>query len=236
MSTTEPGPQERPKERAERKRAAWGTPAPEEPRLQASAAIAVAAVLYLTLPGKYTLGPGWIFPALEVIVLLVLTLGLPRRLGLDHLTRPVAIGLIAIVNIANLTSLALLVQRLLHGKHTVGPELLYSAISIWVTNVIVFALWYWELDRGGPEARCRATHPQPDFLFPQMVTPGAAPAGWSPVFVDYLYVAFTNATAFSPTDTMPLTAWAKSLMLVESIVSLLTITLVAARAINILTP
>jgi uncharacterized membrane protein len=98
----------------------------------------------------------------------------------------------------------------------------------------VFALWYWELDRGGPEARRTKKHPEPDFLFPQMMTPGCSIVGWTPGFVDYLYVAFTNATAFSPTDTMPLTPFAKSLMLVQSIVSLATITLVAARAVNIL--
>ncbi|MBV9547646.1 MAG: hypothetical protein JOY61_25010, partial [Chloroflexi bacterium] len=109
-----------------------------------------------------------------------------------------------------------------------------SAMQIWLTNVIVFGLWYWELDRGGPSARVRADHREPDFLFPQMITPAVAPADWYPRFWDYLYVAFTNATAFSPTDTMPLTVVAKSLMTIQSIVSLLTVALVAARAVNIL--
>jgi hypothetical protein len=107
-------------------------------------------------------------------------------------------------------------------------------VQIWLTNVIVFGLWYWDLDRGGPIERRRIHHRQPDFLFPQMVTPGAAPEPWCPHFVDYLYVSFTNATAFSPTDTMPLTAWAKLLMMVQSLASLLTVVLVAARAVNIL--
>lgn len=100
--------------------------------------------------------------------------------------------------------------------------------------MLVFALWYWELDRGGPGARLRADHRHPDFLFPQMITPACAVAPWSPGFVDYLYVSFTTATAFSPTDTMPLTAWAKILMVTQSLASLLTVVLVAARAVNIL--
>jgi uncharacterized membrane protein len=226
-------PSERSPERPRRPRAAWGRPAASEPRWQARLAIVVAALLYLTLPSRYTLGPVWLFPSLEMLVLVVLIVGIPTRLG-QTWTRVVAIGLIAILNLANFVSLALLVERLLHGKNVLGTELLYSSISIWVTNVIVFALWYWELDRGGPDERRRANHPEPDFLFPQMVTPGCALESWTPVFVDYLYVAFTNATAFSPTDTMPLTPWAKMLMLVQSVVSLLTITLVAARAVNIL--
>jgi hypothetical protein len=100
--------------------------------------------------------------------------------------------------------------------------------------VIVFGLWYWELDRGGPSARHDPHHREPDFLFPQMATPGSARPDWAPGFLDYLYVSFTNATAFSPTDTMPLTPLAKSLMAVQSAASLLTVALVAARAVNIL--
>ena len=113
-------------------------------------------------------------------------------------------------------------------------ELIFAAMQIWMTNVIVFGLWYWELDRGGPSARCRTSHREPDFLFPQMSTPAAAPPDWAPMFVDYLYVAFTNATAFSPTDTLPLTTWAKVLMAVQALASLLTVALVAGRAVNIL--
>jgi hypothetical protein len=106
-------------------------------------------------------------------------------------------------------------------------------VPIWLTNVIVFGLWYWELDRGGVAARLRQNHRRPDFLFPQMSTPGSAP-GWTPDFMDYLYTSFTNATAFSPTDTMPLTAWAKLLMMVQSLASLRTVALVISRAVNIL--
>ncbi len=146
--------------------------------------------------------------------------------------------LIALVNAANVISLILLVHDLLQGKANgkaiVGPQLLFSSLLIWLTNVLVFALWYWELDRGGPDERSHPDHRQPDFLFPQMATPQCTHATWSPSFMDYLYVSFTNATAFSPTDTMPLAPWAKALMLVQALASLLTIALVAARAVNIL--
>jgi len=221
------------KERSPRRRAAWGEPTANEPRWQARIAIIVSALLYLTLPSKYALGPIWLFPALEGAVLIVLLLGIPSRLG-QRWARGVAVALIALIMLANNVSLVFLVQNIVQGGKITGRELLYSSIAIWLTNVIVFALWYWELDRGGPDARRLRNHPEPDFLFPQMVTPGCSIVGWTPVFLDYLYVAFTNATAFSPTDTMPLTPWAKMLMLVQSAVSLATVTLVAARAVNIL--
>jgi hypothetical protein len=148
--------------------------------------------------------------------------------------RIASLGLIAVVNAANVASLVLLVNSLLNGGASGGTLLVFAAMQIWLTNVIVFGLWYWELDRGGPSARCHEQHREPDFLFPQMTLPAAAPADWTPRFLDYLYVAFTNATAFSPTDTMPLTMWAKILMAVQSLASLLTVALVAARAVNIL--
>jgi uncharacterized membrane protein len=100
--------------------------------------------------------------------------------------------------------------------------------------VIIFALWYWEFDRGGPVSRAHAHRPYPDFLFPQMSTPDMAPSEWEPRFVDYLYLSFTNATAFSPTDVMPLSRWAKLTMLAQSAVSLITVALVIARAVNVL--
>jgi hypothetical protein len=149
--------------------------------------------------------------------------------------RWVATCLIAVINAANVASLALLVNFLTTRSSTLtGPELLSSSASIWFTNIIVFSLWYWELDRGGPHRRVTSKTRHPDFLFPQMVTPACAENGWSPRFLDYLFVSFTNATAFSPTDTMPLTPVAKSLFLVQSVTSLLTVVLVAARAVNIL--
>lgn len=224
--------------------AAWGAPAHVEPRWPASLAVLVALALYIALPDRLTLpfGPTslrpferWFMPVLEMALLLPLSLAAPRR----HRNEPPwarlgAIGLIAVVNLANVISLGLLVESLLHGSKATGTQLVFEAINIWLTNVIVFALWYWELDRGGPDDRSSPRHRQPDFLFPQMVTPGCTSGAWSPGFLDYLYLAFTNATAFSPTDTMPLTPLAKMLMLVQSAASLLTVALVAGRAVNIL--
>ena len=113
--------------------------------------------------------------------------------------------------------------------------MLVDALNIWVTNIIIYALWYWNIDRGGPPRSGFSDSVAADFLFPQMTLSTPRAANWAPGFIDYLYLSFTNATAFSPTDTMPLTARAKILMTVEAIVSLLTVVLVAARAVNILT-
>src|SRR5580692_9870069 len=119
---------------------------------------------------------------------------------------------LALINMANLVSLGYLVNALVATHPAGGKELIYSGAPVWITNIIVFALWYWELDRGGPSARIGA-HRAPDFLFPQMTARGVAIGDWSPGFLDYLYTSFTNVTAFSPTDTMPLSPWAKVLMM-----------------------
>jgi len=218
--------------------AAWGAPTPWEPYWPATVATLAILCLYAALPEDLTFGPTWIVPVLALTLLVPLSLARLRRARLEQ-WRPVALALIAVINAANVISLGLLVHALLrggtvHGVKVVGGALLLAAIAIWLTNALVFALWYWELDRGGPDARRRPRHRRPDFLFPQMVTPACAERGWTPGFVDYLYVSFTNATAFSPTDTMPLTPWAKLLMLAQSLASLLTVALVAARAVNIL--
>lgn len=216
----------------------WGTVAASEPRWPASLAIVIVAALNLVLPGKFTLGPQWLFPALEMSLVIPLSIAAPRRKPTEPRWEQVAgVILIALANLANVASLVLLIHQLIFdAKDVTGKELLYSSVAIWLTNVVVFALWYWELDRGGPDDRMRADHGPPDFLFPQMVTPGCAAGNWSPAFFDYLYLSFTNATAFSPTDTMPLTVPAKFLMLVSSLASLATIAIVASRAINILGP
>ena len=220
-------------------RAAWGLPAHREPRWPASAAVLAALILNWPLPGKFTLVPNWLLAALELALLIPLTIAEPnRRQGEPIWQRLGAVALIALVNAANVASLVLLVQDLLqgkvNGKPIIATSLLVSALLIWLTNVLVFALWYWELDRGGPDERSHPAHRQPDFLFPQMTTPHCTHSEWAPTFMDYLYVSLTNATAFSPTDTMPLTPWAKALMAVQALTSLLTIALVAARAVNIL--
>jgi len=146
-----------------------------------------------------------------------------------------AVILIAIISLANIASLILVISDLF-GRHAVsGKDLILSGLEIFLTNIIIFGLWYWELDSGGHIGQ-GSDVPPVDFLFPQMSErTGNEHKKWSPTFLDYLYVSVTNATAFSPTDTMPLTHRAKSLMSLQSLVSLITVALVAARAVNILT-
>jgi uncharacterized membrane protein len=207
-----------------------------EPRWPASLAVAVALALYVVLPDQLIIRPRWLIPALEGALIVPLTLTRPyRRADEERIVRVLAVGLIALINLANVVSVGLLVQKLLAGTAAKGRILVYSAAAIWLTNIIVFSLWFWELDRGGPGVRATRHGRNPDFLYPQMVNPELGPPGWRPGFIDYLYVSFTNAAAFSPTDTMPLTSWAKVLMTTESLVSLVTVVVVAARAVNILT-
>jgi hypothetical protein len=201
----------------------------------ASIAVLVTAALQLTLLEKLTLGPFWLSPILELALLIPLIVIVPRRHPEQARGwRSVAIGLIALINLSNFVSLGLLLHFLLIGDNTSGGQLLFDAVKIWVTNVLVFALWYWELDRGGPHRRGHESERHPDFAFAQMTSSQLAPAHWQPVFLDYLFVSFTNGSAFSPTDTLPLTIRAKLLMMVQAITSLLTIALIAGRAVNIL--
>ena len=171
----------------------------------------------------------------EIVLLGALALAIPRR-HLERLghRRNAAILLIAVITAANLVTLAALIGSLVNGHELSGGELLLKGITIWGTNVIAFGLWFWELDGGGPIRRRRANTTPLDFQFPQQENPGLAAPGWHPRLFDYVYVAFTNAIAFSPTDAMPLSQRAKLLMLVESATSALTVLLVAARAVNIL--
>jgi len=197
--------------------------------------VLVTIVLYVALPAKLTVGPRWLVPALEGALLIGLVISTPY---LHHTQSPfhrrLTIGLIAIVTAANFTAEGLLINNLLKGGASGGRTLVMSAAAIWFTNVAVFGLWFWEIDRGGPHMRTAPKARAPDFLFPQMNAGGSIERGWHPAFLDYLYVAFTNASAFSPTDAMPLTVRIKALMLAESIASFLTVGLVAARAVNIL--
>jgi len=214
---------------------AWGVPSAERSLWPARIAVMAAIALYLVLPQRLVPGPRWVVPALEGAVLLVLsTTRRHSTIEESPKRRALATLLVGIVTVANLINLGMLVRELVGGRVNNGRELIFAASAIWLTNVIAFALWYWQLDRGGPLARHNPNHREPDFLFPQMAAPGSAPPTWAPSFIDYFYVSFTNATAFSPTDTMPLTVTAKALMTAQSGASLLTIALVAARAVNIL--
>ncbi len=201
----------------------------------AQLAVLAAIALQLFLPERLTFGPTWLLPALEAGLLVGLSLASPRRLEGEHpVRRGLALGMTALVSAANVFSLALLSHDLLHHGVKNARELIISGVLIWLTNVLIFGLWYWETDRGGPGKRAAGRDEQPDFLFPQMSDDRIEPLDWRPQFVDYLYVSLTNATAFSPTDTMPLTPQAKLIMGGQSLVSLVTIGLVVARAVNIL--
>ena len=192
------------------------------------------AALYLLLPEGLSLGPGVIFPIVAVLAVIPLTVA--DALGRSHPTyRLLALGLLGFTAAANGASLVLLVRELLaRNSHLSGRELLAAALTVWLANLIVFALWFWELDRGGPRARERNDGAPPDFLFPQMTDAKDLMPDWQPAFSDYLYTSSTNATAFSPTDTMPITGAAKLLMSAQSLSSFVLVVLVTARAVNIL--
>jgi uncharacterized membrane protein len=205
-----------------------------DPYIGPQLVVGAAILLQLSLPDKVTIGPAWLLPALEGVLLVGLfTVGQrPTLSGRSKTRRKIAIALIAFVSAANIVSLVLLCRLLVDGSKYSGRGLILAGAVLWLTNVLLFSLWYWELDRGGPIARAEDPA-QPDFQFPQMVTPDLTP-GWEPNLIDYLYVSFTNATAFSPTDAMPLSRRAKSLMALQSLASLVTVGLVVARAVNIL--
>jgi uncharacterized membrane protein len=210
-------------------------PAHSEPHWPAQASVLVAIGLQLLLPERVTAGPTWMLPVCEAVLLIGLTIATPRQLEGEHQgRRRLALALTALVSVANIISLVLLTHQLLHRGITQGRELIVAGALIWVTNVLIFGLWYWETDRGGPGTRAAGRDHAPDFLFPQMSDDRIEPREWRPMFIDYLYVSLTNAAAFSPTDTLPLTATAKSIMGLQSIVSLVTIGLVVSRAVNIL--
>lgn len=203
-----------------------------EPRWPALVALLAVGGLYLALPNSLAIGPPWLVLAL-VGVLLVPTVVSHRR-GHHRANRVLGLGVAGIVTIFMVLSLALLVQAL--PQHTESPiELLESATALWLTNVLVFALWYWHLDAGGPHQRDqRVGHPDGAFLFPQMTLDRAGASSWSPGFVDYLFLAFNTSTALSPTDTAVLSRWAKGLMMLQAAISLAIIVLLAAYAVNIL--
>jgi hypothetical protein len=214
---------------------AWLRPTEGEPRWPVAIAVLTAIVLQLAVPKQLAIPPRWLLPGLEAAIMVMLTVANPRRINVTHKwVRPLSLVLVALATLANMYSAGQLVWRLVHGRESApaGPLLLIGG-GIWLTNVIIFALWYWEFDRGGPAARAQALQPYPDFQFPQMATPDRSHPDWEPTFIDYLYLSFTNATAFSPTDTMPMTRWAKLLMLLQSGVSLATVALVIARAVNV---
>jgi hypothetical protein len=206
-----------------------------EPSWHVQLAVIVAIVLQLALDDRLTVGPKYVIAGLEFLLLISLALFTPKSRHAIRFRHSLAILLIAIVSIANISSLILVVHSLFGTHQVPGKDLIISALAIYLTNIIIFGLWYWELDTSSDRVSSVAAIPI-DFLFPQMNNEVVATStrAWQPTFFDYLYVSITNASAFSPTDTMPLTHRAKLLMSLQSTTSLITIALVAARAVNIL--
>ncbi|MGJ7913869.1 hypothetical protein ACI48D_00125 [Massilia sp. LXY-6] len=217
----------------------------------ARGAILVTAALNAVLINHLTMFPWWLASVVEVALLAPLSVATAwnhsqmRHATSEHhwlrihhhrrMIRRAAIVLTAIITLINFQSLYVVLHALLYGaKGTTGQSLLIDALNIWFTNVVVFALWFWNIDRGGPAVRTFVKQPVADFLFPQMGSDLPGSEEWTPGFFDYVFVSFTNATAFSPTDTLPLTGRVKVLFMVEASASLLTVGLVAARAVNIL--
>lgn len=215
-------------------------PPPEgEPHWPAQLAIMVTIALQVVLPDKLLAGPKWLIPAIEGAMLLILFLAAPQRLEAPHSVRRIlAMTTTAVVSIANAISLVLLARLLLNKGLSSGSQahsLIVAGAEIWLTNVTIFSLWYWEIDRGGPGIRAVGRDGRPDFQFPHMTDEVASLyPGWRPRYPDYLYLSLTNAAAFSPTDTMPLSTQAKLVMGLQSLISLVTLGLVVSRAVNIL--
>ncbi len=222
-------------------------------RWLARAAVVVIVGLQTVIVNDLSFGPWWLGPAVELALLIPLSIGTAwtqrsaARAGTeqewDHVgarrkwARRLAIVMTAVSTVLNFAALFLLTKAIFQGHAGTGRTLLLDAINIWATNVVIFALWFWTLDRGSPSSRGLVLPDRRDFLFTQQQqAPDINPtfADWSPGFMDYVFLAYTNATAFSPADTFPLTVRAKLLMMAESFISLITIALVASRAVGIL--
>jgi uncharacterized membrane protein len=218
-----------------------------EHRLPAVFAVLVGAALYIGLPSNLTFGTRYVVPVLELLLLIPLVAFNPRRFTRETaLSRATSLGLVGVIGAANLVSLVLLVDALLSGDAGAGDgkKLLLAALQVWLTNIIVFGMAYWELDRGGPvkrTQRAREDLPPADFRFSQdenhdsiaeVASSSSEKADWMPALVDYLYISVTNSTAFSPTDTMPLSTRAKVMMSIQSISALIISVLVIAKAVS----
>ena len=209
-----------------------------ERRWPMAAAVVGTIVLQVITPHQGRLTYWWILPVLEVAALVATIIRDPGRI--DRRTRAArraTLVLIVLLTIGTLGGLYVLILDVVdktYAAHVGATALLGRGGALWVTNVVVFSLWFWELDRGGAAERAAGSGIRPSFGFPEDAMPELAPGGWIPRYPDYLYLSFTNATAFSPTDTLPMRTWAKMAMMLESVISLLTAILVIARAINVL--
>jgi hypothetical protein len=218
-------------------------PGGDEPRLEPRwpVALAVSAFILLTVglrvlvPRRESLGPHWVVPTAEIVLLVVLVAAHPATPRERARLRRLSIGLTVLLAASALVSTVVLIYELVTGSKVTSSadSLLASGTLVWVGNALIFGLLYWQLDSGGPLARHRAHRPYPDFAFTQQLSPELAPPGWRPRYVDYFVLGFTTSTAFSPTDVMPMAAWAKLAMAVQSLISLTVVGLVIARAVNV---
>jgi uncharacterized membrane protein len=203
-----------------------------EPRWPAFVAMLAAGGVYLALPSPLSLGPSWLLFA--VIFVLLIPIVESNRRGDFHITRVLVVIANGAITLAMIASLFFLIEGIPHHRDS-PTTLLRGASALWITNVVVFALWYWKMDAGGPLRReARTGRLKSSFLFPQMLTQDGGDPSWTPHFMDYLFLAFNTSTAFSPTDTAVLSRWAKAGMMLQSLISLMIVALLAARAVNIL--
>jgi uncharacterized membrane protein len=202
-----------------------------EPRWPAFVAMLAAGGVYFSLPERLSVGPGW--GLLAVILVLMVPIAVSNRRGDFHITRPLVVIANGAITVGMITSLVWLIKDI--PQHRDPPmALLRAAIALWITNIVVFALWYWKFDAGGPSRRdARTGRLKSSFLFPQMLNEEGRDPDWSPQFMDYLFLAFNTSTAFSPTDTAVLARWAKAGTMLQSLISLAIVVLLAARAVNI---
>ncbi len=207
-----------------------------EPRWHMAGAVVAAMVLTILLPDELRPGPPWVLLVIEGVLLVAVIASDPGKIDRrSRLLRALSIVLVAVLVLGALWATVLLIDDLIHGgaETNSAGDLLEAGTIVWVSNNIAFALLYWELDGGGAAARAHRFPSHPDLAFPQQLNPRIAPPDWRPRFIDYLYLGFTNATAFSPTDVMPLVPWAKIAMAVQALVSLGILGLVVARAVNV---
>jgi hypothetical protein len=201
-----------------------------------AAAIIAAMVLTVLLPKEVRAGPSWLLPGLEGLLLVGLIVGDPGKIDRrSALLRRLSIALVGLLVFDALWSTSWLVEALIEGSKITesASELLAAGGLVWISNIIAFSLVYWELDDGGPAARLLEDRRHPDLAFPQELNPEIGADGWRPFYIDYLYLAYTNATAFSPTDAMPLVPWSKIAMMLQSMISLIVLGLAIARAVNV---
>jgi len=207
-----------------------------EPRWPMATAVLAATILYLGMPHRGRVPGWWVFPVLQLALLGLLIAQDPGRIDRRSAAlHRLMVALLIIMTLGTVLGVVVLAYDILDAAEGVTATILLGrGAAIWFANVIIFSLWFWQVDRGGPAERAAGSPIPPSFAFPENATPELAPAGWRPAYLDYLYLAYTNATAFSPTDTLPVRRWAKLTMMVQSTLSLVIAILVIARAINIL--